>query len=328
MAHEIDMTGGIARAAFARTPAWHGLGKVLPGPMTTEEAIEYAGLDWEVELRQVHRPNNAGDLVALEDRFAVIRKDSDAVLGIVGSTYKPLQNKEQASFLDAVVGEGCRIDTAGSLHGGKKVWFLCKMADCFEVIPDDVVEPYLLTTNGHDGNLSWSALMTGVRVVCQNTLTIALDALEGSGRGRVAKPRGLKLRHDGRMTENIEQARVALGLARTKAERMEEEAKALVRSQMRTADLTAFFVEQVERLKLHKEREELVLADLAARLDSPTNSLPGMRGTAWQAFNVWSEWVDHAPRRMGADTRLDSIWMGEGAKQKSDAWTQLLASAV
>jgi phage/plasmid-like protein (TIGR03299 family) len=328
MSHEIDMTGGIARAAFARTPAWHGLGKVLPGPMTTAEAIEFAGLNWEVELRQVHRPNNAGDLVALSDRFAVVRKDFDKVLGIVGSTYKPLQNVDQASFLDAVVGEGCRIDSAGSLYGGKKVWFLCKMADCFEVVPDDVVEPYLLTCNGHDGCLSWSALMTGVRVVCQNTLSAALDGLEGRGFGKVAKPRGLKLRHDGRMTENIEQARIALGLARTRAERMKEEAEALVRKTMRTSDLSQFFVDQVEKMKLHREREELILADLAQRLESPTNSLNGMRGTAWQAFNVWSEWVDHSPRRMGADTRLESIWMGEGAKQKSDAWAQLLSTAV
>jgi len=329
MSHEIDESAGYAAAVFARQPAWHGLGKVLPDVMTGDEAIDAAGLDWQVECRPVYRPNNSGEIIMVEDRRVVVRTDTDAVLGHVGSQYTPLQQREQVDFLNGLLGCGAKIESAGSLRNGKRVWFLADLKATYEVIPGDPVKPYLLTMNSHDATTNWFACLTGIRVVCANTLAVAM---EQAGLGRDGRKDKLvdcvKLRHNGRLSENIEQAKLALQIAKTAAEKQAEQAKALVQIKMLTSDLAQFFAEQVQQLKFTKERSELILQDLALNLDAPTNALPGMRGTAWQAFNVWSEWLDHAPRRTGADVRMESIWMGDASKRKTKAWETLLQNAV
>lgn len=315
MAHEIDMTTGVAAAAFARVGAWHGLGRVIPDFFTAEEAIEHAGLNWDVEVTPLFRYAPDGKLHQEVAHRAAVRQDTQATLGIVGGTWQPYQNRGFAKFLQAVVGAGAKIESAGSLYGGKKIWFLCNMQASFDAMPGDEVKTYALFANGHDGRTMGRVLPTGVRVVCANTFNMALDD----------DNLGMTFRHDGRLSESILEAQRALGLTRSRAERMEEEAHALVRVQMREASLAKFFVSQVEKLRFSQERAELVLQQLAELHESPTNTLPGMRGTAWGAYNAWSEWVDHAPRRTGKDARLESIWMGEGSRQKRAAWNEALA---
>jgi len=315
MAHEIDMTVEGGAAAFAREPAWHGLGKVMAGTMTATEAIQAAGLDWEVQKRQMARPNGGGWMTEEKDCFAVVRKDTDKTLGIVSDRYQPCQNKELSSFLDAVIGAGAKIESAGALFGGKKVWFLCSLKDSFDVVPGDQIKPYALFINGHDGKTRLRVLPTTVRVVCNNTLTLA------TGKDSF----GMTIVHDGRLTENVNRARESLGLVYYATERMEREAKELAGKQVRQSQLAAFFVQQVELMKFTKERSELVLQQLSTLNVGEQNNMRGMEGSAWSAFNSYSEWVDHATRRTGADARTESIWMGEGAKQKTRAWNQLLA---
>lgn len=318
MAHEIDETTGVAAAAFARTGAWHGLGKVIPDFFTAEEAIEYAGLNWDVAVTPLYRYAPDATLRQEETHRAVVRQDTQATLGVVGGTYQPCQNRELAGFLNAVIGTGAKIESAGSLHGGKKIWFLVNMGASFEALPGDEVKAYGLFANGHDGRTMGRVLPTGVRVVCANTYNMATQD----------ERLGMTFRHDGRLSTNILEAQKALGLVRSRAERMEEEAKALVRAQMTSQELAEFFVRQVAKLRFTKERAELVMEQLAELHEGETNTLPGMRGTAWAAYNAWSEWVDHAPRRTGRDARMESVLMGEGAKQKQDAWQDALAAAV
>mgnify|MGYP003340883482 CR=1 FL=1 len=138
MAHEIDMTTGKAAAAFARTPAWHRLGKVLPSTMTSMEAIREAGLDWQVDLRPMFRPCNQGQMVSMPDKRAVVRADTDRVLGVVGNQFVPCQNADLAGFLDSVIGLGAKIESAGSLHGGRKIWFLCALGESYDVVPGEI----------------------------------------------------------------------------------------------------------------------------------------------------------------------------------------------
>jgi hypothetical protein len=136
---------------------------------------------------------------------------------------------------------------------------------------------------------------------------------------------GCTIVHNGKLTENVERARESLGLVHTAVERMKIEAKFLAAKQVRQDDLARFFVRQVEGMKLSKERAEVVLHQIAVVSHDEINNLTGMRGSAWAAYNAFSEWVDHAQRRTGLDARVESIWMGEGARQKSRAWGQLLA---
>lgn len=322
MAHEIDTTGGVERCVFARQPAWHGLGKVVPEAMTSEEAIKHAGLDWAVDLRPIFRKSNNNDLIAVKDRRAVVRVDSDTELGIVGMQYQPVQNTELGGFMDLVLGQGAKYDSAGSLHGGKRVWLNAKVKDCFEVIPNDLVESYIAVLNGHDGNLRMMAVATGTRVVCANTFQLVMDE------SKYGKNRSIAIRHDGKLKDNVETARVALGLVRTATERMEFEAKALLKIKMDDEALAKFYVDQVRSLKLTKERAEAVVSELVTLQHSKTNTLRGMEGTGWQAYNVWSEWTDHSTRRTGKDVRLESTWYGEGSRSKINAWDQLLQQAV
>jgi len=320
MAHKIDMSNGRANAAFARTPAWHKLGRVLPDTMTGEEAITHAGLDWQVESRKVFRPNRDGLMVEVENKRAVVRCDTDKVLGMTGTTYQPVQNRQLVEFMDAVIGAGARYDAAGSLYGGGKVFVVCKVSDCYEIIPGDIVENYITIMNGHDGLTTLTAIATNTRVVCANTFQMVMDT--SSGQKRV-----IRLRHDGTIADNIERAKEALGLVHTAAERMRIESEALVKTQLSKDQLSEFFTRQVMKLTESEENRKMTMIQIAKYMNSPTNTIKGMEGTAWQAYNAFSEFVDHAPRRIGADKRLESCWMGEGSNQKTNAFQELLALA-
>ena len=316
MAHGITETD---KVAFSRTPAWHGLGTVTDHMMTPDEAYELAGLDWEVELHPVAANLPDGSTIDLPQTRALVRQDTRKVLGTTGLIYKPYQNRELKSFLKAVVGEGAGIESCGSLWGGQKVWFLVNTRHSFEVLPNDEVKSYLLFVNGHADCMA-QAMGTGVRVVCQNTMTMAM----GDG----TRVRGHRIRHDGRLHDNIEEAKVALKLAAASADRMKVEAEALVRKQLKTDELAAFFAGIVRDMEVGEKREKEVLTQFHTLLESDTNTMTGMRGTAWAAFNTYTEWLDHQPRRMSAMSRFDSNLMGEGARLKNEAWRTLLSTAV
>ena len=170
MAHEIETT-----AYFGKAP-WHGLGTVL-----TEDdiyhwpaACEKAGLAWDVELTALV----AKDTTAEVAHKGVRRTSDGRILGVVGPRYHPLQNRDAfgwfSPFLDA---REAALHTAGSLRGGARVWVLAKIArDPIEVAKDDLVEKFMLLSHGHDGSLAVRVGFTSIRVVCQNTLSLAHNA--------------------------------------------------------------------------------------------------------------------------------------------------------
>ena len=320
MAHEIDMSNGRANAAFARKSAWHNLGVVVPEAMATEDAIRHAGLDWEATLRDVAYMSGEGQAILIEGKRAVVRQDTGKVLGVVGMTYQPVQNRELAAFMDALIGAGAKYDSAGSLYGGKKVWFNVRVADCFEVIPEDIVQPYLTVMNGHDGTTRLTAIATATRVVCANTFQLALDTAD--------RNRTISIRHDGRLMDNVQRAKETLGLVYSAAERYQIEAAAVAKVRLNKEQLAAFFVEQVDMIGGSEDSKKMNMLAMTWGLRNDRNNLRGMEGTAWQAYNVLSEFIDHAPRRTGADKRIESVTMGIGAQQKIMAWNQLLAMAT
>src|SRR5512146_72253 len=178
MPANISERNGKAAVMVVGEPAWHRLGTVLDKPATAEQAIQAAHLDWAV----MKQPLFAGekDHHPVPDYYAVVRGDDwkmkrSTVLGIVRGAYTPLQNRDAFKFFDPIVGQNAAIyHTAGALGHGERVWILAKLPGDIRVIGDDITHKYLLLSNSHDGNSAVQIKFTPIRVVCQNTLTMAL----------------------------------------------------------------------------------------------------------------------------------------------------------
>ena len=168
----------------ANVPAWHQLGVVTKGALTSAEAIEKAGLDWTVSLNPIFVGGiDAGGEVyekEVPNFFATMRDTDNSVLGVVGNRYTPIQNIECFDFMDTVVDDSdAMYETAGSLHNGRIVWMLLNLNKSVQV-DEDVTHNYLLLTNSHDGSSSLKGLNYSIRVVCANTLRMALGDMRNS----------------------------------------------------------------------------------------------------------------------------------------------------
>ena len=187
---------------------WHRIGTVTDKAVNSEQAINHAGLDWTVSTRPVvtfDRANETeGNFIDIPDTFATVRDSDDTVLGVVGDRYKVVQNKECFNFLDTVVDDSeATYETAGSLNNGKIVWMMLNLGKEIKVDEDRTV-PYLLMVNSHDGSTSVRGLPTPIRVVCSNTLRLALSS---------NAYKGFSFRHTQNVDGRIQQARTLLELS-------------------------------------------------------------------------------------------------------------------
>ena len=165
------MAAGIETMFFTgREKPWHGLGTMVEDAPCSREALIAAGLDWNV----VQKPVFTQDGVKVKGYYANVRDCDGSVLGIVTSRYRVVQNRDAFAFTDGLLGEGVRYETAGSLMAGKKTWILAKLPEKY-IIQGEQVMPYLVFSNTHDGSGAIKIAMTPVRVVCNNTLNLALD---------------------------------------------------------------------------------------------------------------------------------------------------------
>ena len=183
--------------SYRETP-WHNMGKILEFAPTSADAIVAAGLDWNVNQREMYLDD--GTLVP--NAFANVRDKDNAVLGVVGNRYQIVQNIDAFDFTDELIGEGCVYETAGSLRGGKQIWLLAHLPEAIQIAGDDVM-PYLCFTNTHDGSGAVRVLSTSIRVVCNNTLNAAI---------KTAK-RTWTARHTGSIESKLAQATETLQLA-------------------------------------------------------------------------------------------------------------------
>ena len=192
------MAANIETMFYTRTAPWHGLGTKVDEALTSKDALIYAGLDWQVLQEPVY--TSAGELVS---GYKVNVRDTDRnILGIVSDRYKIVQNEEAFSFTNALLGEGVKYETAGSIANGKIVWMLAKMPQRY-IISGDVIEPYLVFSNTHDGSGAIRVAMTPIRVVCQNTLNLALSGAQ----------RSWSARHTSNVLNRLDEARETLQLA-------------------------------------------------------------------------------------------------------------------
>ena len=184
-----------------KTP-WHELGVVTPDVLTAQDALVTAGLDWLVKLEPVYFQTQQDSIKNIAGKFAVVRETDESCYGIVGNRYTPVQNLDAFNFMDTLVDSGdAKYETAGSLNGGATIFIQMRLNTVLDI--DDDVIPYMLLTNSHDGSGALKIIMTPVRVVCSNTLRMALSS---------RTPNQISLRHTKSISNKIDEARNILGL--------------------------------------------------------------------------------------------------------------------
>ena len=300
MAHEIETT-----AYFGKAP-WHGLGTVLTEDdiYNWPSACEKAGLAWDVELTALV----AKDTTAEVAHKGVRRTSDGKMLGVVGPRYCPLQNRDAFGwfqpFLDA---KEAALHTAGSLRGGARVWVLAKLnRDPLVIASGDEVEKFVLLSHGHDGSLAVRVGFTPIRVVCQNTLSMA----HGSDASKL-----IRVRHSKSLLANLANIRDVMSLANQEFEATAEQYRRLARRSINQADLRKYVkkvlkVDETDEIatRTANQIEEIVRLCESGR----GNDLASVRGTYWTAYNGVSEWLGYN-RGRSQTTRIDSLWYGESA---------------
>lgn len=307
----------LAYAAERGVP-WHGLGTAADGAMTAKQALKLGGLDWDVELRPVFTVSRADamttgeeyELIDIPSRRAVVRKTDGRPFGVVGTDYAPFQNREAFAFADNLVdSDDAKYETAGSLRGGRTV-FLAMRTEGFDVAGDEHAM-YLLLTTSHDGMKAVTCLPTSIRVVCMNTLNMAI-------RGAT---RRWSARHVGTIDGRLHEAREALGLTFRYRDAMQAELEALV---------AAPYTERRLKTALEKVIGDRPQADAARAqvvdlyLHSP--NLEAFRDTKYAALNAVGEYYDWARNPRTEESRvLGTLPGGAAAKARDKMLLALVA---
>ncbi len=192
------MAANVETLFSVREKPWHGLGTIVREAPTSAEAIRLAGLDWTVVQEPIYTNFNK----VVEGYRANVRSTDRKVLGVVSDRYKVVQNVEAFSFTDELLGSGVRYETAGSLQEGKKVWLLARLPREY-IVAGERISPYLVFSNTHDGSGSVKVAITPVRVVCNNTLNLALNTAK----------RSFSMIHTGNIQDKIQEAKDTLFMA-------------------------------------------------------------------------------------------------------------------
>jgi phage/plasmid-like protein (TIGR03299 family) len=318
MGHELSTVNGRTAMMYVGEVPWHGLGTKLDSPATARETIAAAGLDYDVRLAGL----TTVDGISVPSKKAVVRSDTNEVLGVVGNAYVPVQNRQAFGFLDSVAADGgIRYHTAGALRRGERIWLLGKLNGRIRVKgSDDVTEKFLLLSNSHDGSSALRVFFTPIRVVCANTLAMA----DQRGKGE-----GIAIRHQGDLAAKVREAQEVLGLARRYYDDLEAKIDFLAGHHPTASQLARYFealypdpADGAGNSRARNVRD--VLHDLFER--GKGQEIPAIRHSTWAAFNAVTEFADHHRSTRGRTerertaNRLDSSWFGSGAKLKERAF--------
>lgn len=287
MAHEIE------NMFYNREVPWHGLGVRLEDPPTSEEALVASGLDWTVIQKPIYTTTD-GVSTPISGYRANIRDLDNKVLGIVTDRYKVVQNVEAFEFVDNLLGEGVKFETAGSLFGGQKVWMLAILPNKYKALGDEIA-PYLCFTNSHDGSGAIRVILTPTRVVCNNTLNIALKNAQ----------RSWNCVHKGNIQAKLEEARKTLVLAENYMEKFCMEAERLHSKMLYKSDIEAFIEDLLpmpDDAGATKERNILSLRENLSNRFYYAPDMKWMENTPWKMLSAVSDFVCHNPPLRISDT--------------------------
>ncbi len=332
MSHELTIrANGAAEFAYAGDAAWHGLGQKLTRGASVDEWAVAAGMDWRIQRGIVRfatgRDQDSTQWGEMPEQHVLMRSDTKAPLAIVSDGFKVVQPRQ---ILETLAHEaranGYELETAGTLFGGKRFWALASFeGESVDIVPGDNVRAYTLLVTATDGTLKTTGKKTTVRVVCNNTLSMAMGARDGvalavSHRSVYSKDKmaaALGLIHDNSFAEFTDKARRLADKALSK-----ERAERIAFDLLKPAGISDNIVD------IEKVTDSLAFRKIMDLFNGAGKgaTLPGSRGTAWGFLNAVTEYADHHARATSDDNRRNSAWFGAGDALKDKAAAMLTAT--
>lgn len=325
MSHLIDMSNNRANMAYVGKTPWHGLGQQINPDSTIEQWKIAAGLDWTIEKRPIaYGVQNAAGMIepqVITDRFAHVRSDTQEYLGMGSKRFQLLQPGDTLEFYrDLVHDSRFSIETAGALNGGAKIWALARCNLDLTIGGNDVLKPYLLLATANDGSMSTVADFTTVRVVCNNTLTLAV--------GNNGNKASIKVPHSRKFNAN--EVKTELGLIDDRLETFATDADTLSREIISDRDAIKFFVGLIAKtdengnVSNEKHVDRTVEKLMAKYRRGPGADLATAHNTLWGAVNAVTNHVDYDARARSDDNRFSSSQFGLGNDLKQLAFNRAL----
>lgn len=335
MAHNLFFNEQTGRHSFfsVQEKPWHGLGLIVQDYPNSNEALQFAGLDYEVCKRpNTHQLDDGSQMISTTS-FFTYRPDTGAVLGDrLGKEYEVVQNTDAFRFFDAIVGgDGIQYETAGALGKGEKIFITAKLPGYIKVGSDDLIEKYLFLTTSHDGSGSIMAAFTPVRIVCNNTLQAALRHCSHS----------VRIRHTANAVERLEQAHQVMGIANQLSVQLED-----IFNSWSTVRITDKEVQQLIQLAMVPNKEVLqhlqqgeadelstcfknICEDVYAyHMSSPSQQLETTKGTVFGAYNAITGYFQNVRTYKDSEAKLKSILYGGAAQLRAQKTFQLCTDFV
>lgn len=319
MAHLIESM------AYANATPWHGLGNYLTENQPIEVWAQQAGMDWNIREASVRfvaeHDEKISSIHTFPENKVLFRSDTNAPLSVVSQRYQVVQPREILEFYrDLTEISGFELETAGVLKGGRKIWALAKTGQSTALRGNDVTNGYVLLATACDGTLATTAQFTSIRVVCNNTLAVAL----AGGTGAVKVPHSTNF--------DPEAVKKQLGISVSSWDEFMYRMKQLSERKVKSVEAERYFLRVFtdHSTKAVGQTNERAMAKALKLFDGQGkgSDLDSAKGTAFGLLNAVTEFVDHERRARSTDHRLESAWFGQGAAIKQKALEQALLMAA
>lgn len=319
---------GRAEMAWRGLEPWHGLGQEVQGGASIEDWQRLAGLDWQVLRRHVCYQTDpeceTSSLRKFEGHDVLMRSDTRAGLSVVKRKYRIVQPKQVLEFFRGLVnGAGFEIETAGSLKGGKTIWVLANTGLEDDIVKGDLLRAYLLLATSYDGSMATTATYTSTRVVCDNTLRLALT---GDARNQI------RIRHDAEFDPDVVKSELGL-MADESWARFVVRMKSLAAVPMGSVEAGAVLAGVLSERQAKSSDADVTESKGFRKImelfggSGHGSNLAGVRNTAWGLVNAVTQFVDFERTARSTETRVDSAWFGDGARLKDEIVSELLTLA-
>lgn len=329
MSHQIDFSNGRANMAYSGKMPWHGLGHQIDAVAPLADWKTASGLDWYIQKRPlfygVETENGEREPMVIENKFAHVRSDTQACIGMGSDKFKLVQPAEVLEFYrDLLDGSNFRMETLGALNGGSKLWALAQYNATIQIGERDLIKPYLLLATANDGSMATVADFTSVRVVCNNTLTLAV--------GNNGQKANVRIPHT--RTFDADQIKGELGLVDDRIETFAADADKLSQTRVNDEQMINYFVElyakKDDKGNIENERsvKNTVKKLVPLYRNGPGADLETSHGTAWGLLNATTHFIDFQMRALNDNNRFASAQLGNGKALKQKAFDQALELAA